>query len=152
MKKREGKIIALASDHAGYDKKQVIIQYFNEKGIPYRDFGCYSSESCDYPEFAHAIGEAIEKGEFEIGITFCGTGQGISITANKHKNVRSALCWNAEIAALAKQHNDANICSIPGRYVTKDETIAIVEAFLNAEFEGGRHARRIACIPLNKCH
>lgn len=150
MKKLEGKVIALASDHAGFDKKQVIIKYFEEKGIQYKDLGCYSAESCDYPEFAHAIGNAIEKGEYEIGITFCGSGQGISITANKHKNVRSALCWNAEIGALAKQHNNANICSIPGRFVTDQEAIDIVEAYLNAEFEGGRHARRIAKIPINE--
>ena len=150
MKKLEGKIIALASDHAGFDKKQVIINYFKEKGIQYKDFGCYSAGSCDYPDFAHAIGNVIEKGEYEIGITFCGSGQGISITANKHKNVRSAICWNAEIGALAKQHNDANICSIPSRYVTDQEAIAIVEAYLNAEFEGGRHARRIAKIPINE--
>jgi ribose 5-phosphate isomerase B len=150
MKKLEGKVIALASDHAGFDKKQLIIKYFKEKGIQYKDFGCYSADSCDYPEFAHAIGSAIEKGEYEIGITFCGSGQGISITANKHKNVRSALCWNAEIGALAKQHNDANICSIPGRFVTDEEAIAIVEAFLNAEFEGGRHARRVAKIPIEE--
>ncbi|MFW5755346.1 MAG: RpiB/LacA/LacB family sugar-phosphate isomerase [Tangfeifania sp.] len=150
MKKLEGKTIALASDHAGFDKKEVIIKYFQEKGIQYKDFGCFSSESCDYPEFAHAIGNAIEKGEYEIGITFCGSGQGISIAANKHKNVRSAICWNAEIGALAKQHNNANICSIPGRYVTEEETIEIVEAFLNAEFEGGRHARRVAKIPVDQ--
>jgi len=150
MKKLEGKIIALASDHAGFDKKEVIIKYFQEKGIQYKDFGCFSSESCDYPEFAHAIGNAIEKGEYEIGITFCGSGQGISIAANKHKNVRSAICWNAEIGALAKQHNNANVCSIPGRYVTKEETIAIVEAYLNADFEGGRHARRVAKIPVDQ--
>jgi ribose 5-phosphate isomerase B len=102
----------------------------------------------DYPDFAQAIGSAIESGEFDTGITFCGSGQGISIAANKFQHVRSATCWNAEIAALAKQHNDANICAIPGRFVTDEEAIAIVEAYLNAEFEGGRHARRIAKIPL----
>ena len=142
------KVIAIASDHAGYEKKQVIINYFNKKGIAYKDFGCFSSESVDYPEFAHAIGEAIDKGEYEIGVTFCGSGQGISIAANKHQNVRSATCWNAEIAALAKQHNDANICAVPGRFVSNEEAIAIVEAYLNAEFEGGRHARRVAKIPV----
>ena len=149
MKKLEGKTIALASDHAGFDKKQVIIKYFRENGIQYKDLGCYSADSCDYPEFAHAIGNALENGDYEIGITFCGSGQGISIAANKHKNVRSAICWNAEIAALSKQHNDANICSIPGRFVTDEEAIAIVEAYLNAEFEGGRHARRVAKIPID---
>ena len=150
MKNLKNKIIAVASDHAGFDKKQVILKYFNEKGIEYKDFGCFSTESVDYPEFGHAIGDAIDKGEFEIGITFCGSGQGISIAANKHQNVRSATCWKPEIAALAKQHNDANICAIPGRFVTDAEAIAIVEAYLNAEFEGGRHARRIAQIPLKK--
>jgi len=149
MKDLKGKVIALASDHAGFEKKQVIINYFKEKGIKYKDFGCYSSESVDYPEFAHAIATSINNGEYAIGITFCGSGQGISIAANKHQKIRSATCWNSEIASLAKQHNDANICAVPGRFVTDKEAIEIVEAFLNAEFEGGRHARRIAKIPLN---
>lgn len=148
MNNLKNKIIAIASDHAGFDKKQVILKYFKEKGIDYKDFGCFSNESVDYPDFGHAIGEAIDKGEFEIGITFCGSGQGISIVANKHQNVRSATCWMPRIAALARQHNDANICAIPGRFVTDEEAIAIVEAYLNAEFEGGRHARRVAKIPL----
>jgi len=149
MNNLKNKIIAIASDHAGFDKKQVIIKYLKEKGIAYKDFGCFSNESVDYPEFAHAIGEAIDKGEYEIGITFCGSGQGISIAANKHQNVRSATCWKPEIAALARQHNDANICALPARFVTDEETIAIVETYLNTEFEGGRHATRIAKIPIN---
>jgi ribose 5-phosphate isomerase B len=148
MRDLKGKIIAIASDHAGFAKKQVILSYFNQKGIEFKDFGCFSEESVDYPEFGHAIGKAIDNGEYEIGITFCGSGQGISITANKHQNVRSATCWSAEIAALSKQHNNANICAIPGRFVSDEEAIAIVEAFLSSEFEGGRHARRIAQIPL----
>ncbi len=147
MEHLKGKVIALASDHAGFDKKQVIIQYLKQKGILFKDFGCFSGESCDYPEFAHAIARAIDQGEYKIGITCCGSGQGISITANKYQNVRSALCWNAEIGALAKQHNDANICALPGRFVSDKEAIDIVEAYLYAEFEGGRHARRIAQIP-----
>lgn len=145
----KGKVLALASDHAGFQRKQAIIKYFNEKGIAYKDLGCYSNESVDYPVYAHKIGDAIEKGEFEMGITFCGSGQGISIAANKHQGVRSGVCWNPEIAALARQHNDANICAIPGRFVTDDEAVAIVEAFLKADFEGGRHARRVAQIPLH---
>lgn len=140
--------IALASDHAGFDKKQAVKKYLDQKGIPYHDLGCYSNESCDYPEFAHAIANAISNGEFPLGITFCGSGQGISITANKHQQIRSALCWIPEIARLARQHNDANICAIPGRFVTDEEAIAIVDAFLNAKFEGGRHERRIKKIPL----
>ncbi|MCG6190739.1 RpiB/LacA/LacB family sugar-phosphate isomerase [Maribellus maritimus] len=148
MKDLGGKAIALASDHAGFDKKQVTIRYLQEKGISYKDFGCFSDGSCDYPDFAHKIGKAIDNGEYETGITFCGSGQGISITANKYQNVRSALCWNVEIAVLSKQHNDANICAIPGRFVNEKETINIVEAYLSAEFEGGRHARRIKKIPV----
>ncbi len=148
MNKIKNKVIALASDHAGFERKQTVIKYFKEKGIPFKDFGCFSTEPVDYPDFAHAIANAIDGGEFETGITFCGSGQGISIAANKHQNVRSATCWIPEIAALAKQHNNANICAIPGRFVTDEEAIAIVEAYLNAEFEGGRHARRIEKIPI----
>jgi ribose 5-phosphate isomerase B len=148
MKDLKGKTIAVSSDHAGFDKKQVILKYLKERGIAYKDYGCYSGESCDYPDFAHPLAEAIGKGEYEIGITFCGSGQGISITANKHQNVRSAICWSPEIGALARQHNDANVCSIPARFVTDEEAVAILDAYLNAEFEGGRHARRIAKIPI----
>lgn len=148
MKELSGKAIAVSSDHAGFEKKQVILKYLEEKGIAFKDFGCYSGESCDYPDFAHPLAEAISNGEHEIGITFCGSGQGISIAANKHQNVRSAVCWNPEISALARQHNDANVCSIPARYVTDEEAVTIVYTYLNAEFEGGRHARRIAKIPV----
>ncbi len=150
MKDLKEKVIALASDHAGFDKKQIVIGFLKENGIKYKDFGCFTSESCDYPDFAHLIGKSIDEGEYQTGITFCGSGQGISITANKYQNVRSALCWNSEIAALARQHNDANICAIPARFVTNDETIEIVKAYLNTEFEGGRHARRIAKIPIKQ--
>ncbi len=150
MKNTNNNIIALASDHAGFERKQTIIRHFKEKGIPFIDLGCYTSESCDYPDFAHKIGEAIDKGKYKTGITFCGSGQGISISANKHPNVRSAVCWCPEIGILAKQHNNANICAIPGRFVTDEEVIAIVDAYLNATFEGGRHANRIAKIPILK--
>ena len=135
--------IALASDHAGFDRKQTVIKYFIENGILFDDLGCYSDESCDYADFAHKIACAISKGLYNTGVTFCGTGQGISITANRFPRVRSALCWNADIARLARQHNDANICSIPGRFVTDKEAIEIVNAFLDAVFEGGRHQHRI---------
>lgn len=148
MKHLEGKVIALASDHAGFEKKEVIKRFLADNNIAYEDLGCYSEESVDYPVYAHKIGEAIENGKYEIGISFCGSGQGISIAANKHQKVRSGVCWNTEIAALARQHNNANICAIPGRFVSDDEAIAIVNSFLNAEFEGGRHERRIAQIPI----
>ncbi|WP_340111946.1 ribose 5-phosphate isomerase B [Maribellus mangrovi] len=148
MKQTKPNVIALASDHAGFSKKQVIIKYLEEKNIPYKDLGCYTDESVDYPVYAHKLGDAIEKGEFELGISFCGSGQGISIAANKHQGVRSGVCWNTDIAALARQHNNANVCAIPGRFVSDEQAIAIVEAFLNSEFEGGRHARRVDQIPL----
>jgi ribose 5-phosphate isomerase B len=141
-------IIALASDHAGFKKKQALIRHFEKEGILYKDFGCFSSESCDYPDFAHPVADAVEKSEFEFGVTFCGSGQGISITANKHQNVRSAICWVPEVAVLARQHNNANICAIPSRFISDNELITIVQSFLNAEFEGGRHARRVGKIPL----
>jgi ribose 5-phosphate isomerase B len=139
----KGLVIALASDHAGFERKQAIIRHFIAKGILYDDLGCYTSESCDYPDFGHAIALAVSGGKYPLGITFCGTGQGISMTANKHQKIRSAVCWNEEIAKLARQHNNANICAIPGRFVTDAEAIRIVDAFLSATFEGGRHQRRI---------
>ncbi len=122
------------------------------KGITIFDFGCFSNKSVDYPDFAHLIANAIDKGEYQIGITFCGSGQGISITANKHKNVRSAICWNPEIGQLAREHNDANICAIPARFVSDDEAIAIIEAYLNAKFEGGRHLTRLKKFQYPKCY
>ena len=139
----KGKVIAVASDHAGFEKKQVILNYFQERGIEYKDFGCYSDESVDYPEFAHAIGEAIDKKEYEIGITFCGSGQGISIAANKHQNVRSATCWNTEIAEQARLHNNANILTMPARHLEFEKVKEIVDIFLKTKFEGGRHSTRI---------
>ena len=148
MKDLKSNLIVLASDHAGFDKKQVIIKYFKDKGIEFKDFGSYSDESTDYPDFGHLLGEAIDKDEYQTGISFCGSGQGINMTANKHQKVRSALCWSSEIATLARQHNDANVCAIPARFLSDEETIKIVDAFLSGEFEGGRHARRIAKIPI----
>ena len=142
--------IALAGDHAGFARKQAIIRYFETEGISFEDLGCYSDESCDYPDFAHLIAQAVSNGKYPLGITFCGSGQGISITANKYPKIRSAVCWNPEIARLARAHNDANICAIPGRFVTDEEAVQIVSAFLNSSFEGGRHQRRIDKIPIHK--
>jgi ribose 5-phosphate isomerase B len=135
--------IALASDHAGFVRKQTIIRYFLDKGILFDDLGCYTEESCDYPDFGHKIAYDISKGLYDVGITFCGTGQGISITANRYPKIRSAICWNPEIARLARKHNNANICSIPGRFVTDIEVVKIVETFLETSFDGGRHQKRI---------
>ena len=140
--------IALASDHAGYERKQAVLKYLQEQGIKYRDFGSYSTESCDYPDFAHPMAEAVGKGEFGKGITLCGSGNGINITANKHQGIRSAVCWLPEIAKLARLHNDANICALPARYLSDKEAIDIIKVFLATEFEGGRHLVRINKIPI----
>ena len=144
------KPLALCSDHAGYATKQVVIEYLKSQGIENKDFGTYSEESCDYPDFAHACAEAVESGECYPGIGICGSGEGINMTLNKHQGIRSALCWKEEIARLARQHNDANVLAMPGRFLTNDEAIAIVKAFLSTEFEGGRHQRRIDKIPVKK--
>lgn len=142
--------IALASDHAGWERKQTVMQHLNKLGISYKDFGAFSDQSTDYADWAHPMSEAVENGEFTFGITLCGSGNGINMTANKHQKIRSALCWIPEIAALARQHNDANVLSLPARFITDQLAIEIVDAFLNADFEGGRHLTRINKIPLLK--
>jgi ribose 5-phosphate isomerase B len=140
--------IAVASDHAGFERKQAILKYLQEQGVEYKDFGAYSSESSDYPDFAHPLAIAIIKGEFDKGITLCGSGNGINMTANKHQGIRSAICWLPEIAELARLHNDANVCAIPARYLNDDQAIEIVKIFLATGFEGGRHLNRINKIPV----
>lgn len=144
------KVIGLACDHAAYELKEYLKTVLDSKGIEYKDFGCFSSESVDYPDFAHPLAEAVESGECYPGIAMCGTGNGISMTLNKHQGIRAALCWNEEIARLARQHNDANILSMPARFISKEEAVKIMEAFLSPDFEGGRHERRIKKIPLQK--
>ena len=140
----KGKKLGMAADHAGYELKEKLKKYLTEeKGYEIKDFGTYSDESADYPDFAHPLAKAIENGEFELGISVCGSGNGINMTLNKHKNIRSALCWRAVIAKLAREHNNANVCALPGRFVSFDEAKDIVDAFLRATFEGGRHQRRI---------
>jgi len=139
--------IAVASDHAGLERKQVILKYLQEHGIEYKDFGAFSAESSDYPDFAHPLAEAVSLGEFEKGITLCGSGNGINMTANKHQGIRSAICWLPEIAKLARLHNDANVCALPARFITDEEAIEIVKIFLETDFEGGRHINRINKIP-----
>lgn len=142
--------IALANDHAGFCRKNEIREFLEGKVAEIKDFGCFSTESCDYPDFAHPLAFAVENGEFDFGITVCGSGNGINMVANKHCGIRGALCWNVEIAELARRHNNANVLAIPGRFVSKDEAIAITEAFLGTAFEGGRHQLRIDKIPLPK--
>ncbi len=140
--------IAVASDHAGYERKQAVLKFLVEQGFEFKDFGAYSAESSDYPDFVHPMANAISNGEFDLGITLCGSGNGINMTANKHQKIRSAICWIPEIAALARQHNDANVCALPARYITDEQAVEIVNIFLNTDFEGGRHQRRIDKIPV----
>lgn len=145
---KPGLPVALCCDHAGYATKQVVINFLKENNIEYKDFGTFSEESCDYPDFAHPCAIAVENGECYPGIAVCGSGEGINITLNKHQGIRSALCWIPEIASLARKHNDANVLAMPGRFVSNEEALEIVKTFLSTEFEGGRHQRRIDKIPL----
>lgn len=140
--------IALCSDHAGYELKSIIEGYLESQDIEYEDFGTFSADSCDYPDFAHPAAEAIEDGRCYPGIAICGTGNGIGMTLNKHQGIRAALCWNADLARLARQHNDANCLVLPGRFIDPATAINLVDIFLNTKFEGGRHERRVAKISL----
>jgi ribose 5-phosphate isomerase B len=133
--------IAIGSDHAGFDYKEFLKTELTAYEV--KDFGTYSSGSADYPDFAHPVAEAVENGEFTFGILICGSGNGISIAANKHQGIRAAICWENELAALCRMHNDANIISIPARYVSKELAIEMVMTFLNTAFEGGRHQDRV---------
>ncbi len=142
------KTIGLGSDHAGYELKEFVKELLDAKGIPYKDYGSYSVESCDYADYAHPLAKAVEAGEVYPGIAMCGSGNGIAITLNKHQGIRAALCWEKEIARLARAHNDANILVMPARFVSKEEASAIVDNFLLTPFEGGRHLRRIQKIPV----
>ena len=140
-------MLGIASDHAGFEMKEELKKFLQEKGYEVKDFGTHSPESMDYPDVAHPLAESVEKGEVSQGIALCGSGNGISMTLNKHQGIRAALCWNEELAALARQHNDANVLSLPARFISVDLAKRIVERFLESSFEGGRHLRRVNKIP-----
>jgi ribose 5-phosphate isomerase B len=142
------KKIAIVSDHAGYFLKEKILNYLIKEKHEVKDFGCFSEERVDYPDFGHPLANAVSAGEYELGISICGTGNGINMTVNKHPGIRSALCWNEEISRLARAHNDANICALPGRFVSESEAYLIVKTFINTSFQGGRHQTRIDKITL----
>jgi ribose 5-phosphate isomerase B len=135
--------IAIGSDHAGFDYKEALKKWLDKNGYKTKDFGTYSTESADYPDFAHAVAEAVEKKEFELGLLLCGSANGVAITANKHQDIRAAICWNEELAALSRQHNNANVVCIPARYVSYELAEKILDRFLHSSFEGGRHERRV---------
>lgn len=141
--------IAIGADHAGFRLKAVITEYLRSKGHEVQDFGAHSEQSVDYPDFAHPVAETVESGKADYGVLICGSGNGISMAANKHQGIRAAICWNRELASLARQHNDANILSLPARFISEEEAKACADAFFTAPFEGGRHANRvnkIACV------
>lgn len=137
------RIIPIASDHGGFEMKKFLIAKLVEEGYEVKDYGTYTTESVDYPDYIHPLASAIESGEFPLGIILCGSGNGAQMTANHHHNVRAALCWNVELARLARQHNDANILALPGRFIPFELAWEMVQVFLNTDFEGGRHARRV---------
>lgn len=142
------KTIGLASDHAGFNLKIQIKNYLINLGYTVIDFGCDSDLSCDYADFAHLLGTAFDKQAINRGIVFCGTGNGINMTVNKHQSIRSALCWNSSVAEFARRHNDANVCALPARLINEEEAKSIVDIFLNQSFDGGRHTERIGKIPI----
>ena len=144
----EKEIIGIASDHAGFPLKEFVKKYLTTRHIPYKDYGCNSIESCDYPDFGHALAKGIENGECQRGIGICGTGEGISMTLNKHQKIRAALCWMPEIAEMSRRHNNANVLVMPGRYVNEETAEKIMDVFFSTDFEGGRHERRINKIPI----
>jgi ribose 5-phosphate isomerase B len=141
--------IAIGSDHAGFQLKEKLKSYLNNKGFDVKDFGAFSEERADYPDFAHPVALAVEYSESDRGVLICGSGNGVNMTANRHHGVRSALCWNEEIAKLARQHNDANIIALPARYISETEAKKCIDVFLSTEFEGGRHTERVNKIDEN---
>lgn len=138
-----GKKIAIGGDHAGFEYKGKMIQKLQSLGFEVKDFGPFSTDSVDYPDFVHPLSSALENGEFDLGIVICGSGNGVAITANKHQGIRAALCWNEDLAALARQHNNANVLAIPARFISYELAEKLAEIFLRTDFEGGRHANRV---------
>lgn len=144
------KKLGICSDHAGYELKEYLKHVLDEKGINYQDFGTYSAESSDYPDFAHPMALAIESGEVYPGIAMCGSGNGIAMTLNKHQGIRAAISWESELARLGRAHNDANVVVFPARFISMEEAKKSVEVFLSTPFEGGRHEKRICKIPVKE--
>ena len=135
--------IAIGGDHAGYDLKRIVIHELESEGHEVKDYGPFSADSVDYPDFVHPIATAVHNGQFEFGIAICGSGNGVAMTANKHNGIRAAICWNEELAVLARAHNDANVLCLPARFISTEQAKKIVSAFLTEHFEGGRHKRRV---------
>lgn len=145
----EIKTVGLASDHAGFKLKQFVKQYLDAKHIPYKDYGTFSEESCNYANYGHALARGIESGEVYPGIGICGSGEGMAMTLNKHQSIRAGLAWIPEIAHLIRQHNDANVLVMPGRFIDNEMAAKIMDEFFATDFEGGRHLARIKAMPLS---
>ena len=141
--------IAIGGDHAGFEYKAELIKYLTANGFEVKDFGPFSAESCDYPDFAHPLAVSVEKGENTFGLLICGSANGVAMTANKHQGIRAAIVWKNELAALARQHNDANVICLPARFISLDEAKEFALTFLNTAFEGGRHQKRVDKIAFN---
>lgn len=135
--------IAIAADHAGFELKSILLPFLTQQGISFEDLGTYSLDSMDYPDVAHPLADKVESGEAEFGILICGSANGVAMAANKHQGIRAAICWKTEIAALARQHNNANVLCLPARFISSDEAFEITNIFLQTNFEGGRHQRRV---------
>ena len=144
----KNKKIAIASDHAGYYLKEKLISYLIKEKYDVKDFGSFSGESVDYPDYGHPLANAVTTGDFEMGISICGTGNGINMVVNKHPGIRAALCWNEEVSRFSRAHNDANILALPGWFISESEAYLIARTFLTTSFEGGRHTRRVDKISL----
>ncbi|MDF1674009.1 MAG: ribose 5-phosphate isomerase B [Vicingaceae bacterium] len=142
----EVKKLAIGSDHAGFDLKEKVIKHLKNKGIEVKDFGPFNDDRADYPDYAHPVAKAVTKNEVDLGILICGSGNGINMTANKHQEIRSALCWQVDIAEMARLHNNANIIALPARYISEEIAIECIDIFINTDFEGGRHKGRVAKI------
>lgn len=135
--------IAIAADHAGFELKSILLPFLTQQGISFEDLGTYSLDSMDYPDVAHPLADKVESGDADLGILICGSANGVAMAANKHQGIRAAICWKTEIAALARQHNNANVLCLPARFVSSEEAFEITNIFLQTEFEGGRHLRRV---------
>lgn len=141
-------IIPIGADHAGFQLKSIVIEHLQSKGYEVKDYGCYSEESIDYADFGHPVADHVENNPGTFGIVICGSGNGINMTVNKHQGIRGALCWKKEIAVLAREHNDANILTLPARFISQEDALEMVDAFFSTAFEGGRHQKRIEKIPV----
>jgi ribose 5-phosphate isomerase B len=138
--------LAIGADHAGFEYKEHLKKWLEQNGYACKDFGTHSADSADYPDFAHPVASAVEENKFDLGLLICGSANGVAMTANKHQSIRAAICWNEELASLARQHNNANILCLPARYISKADAEKILDRFLNSSFEGGRHERRVTKI------